>query len=384
MHTGGKLIILDDMFPLLATAFRIAEYNGYLEAFPGAEVHSTASSFHVLKEKRSFGEVRDEYARVYPQYRDRIFEFDASRHLCADLIYVMFLHNATFFIDWIEEADVPFVFTLYPGGKFYLNQSRSDLDLRRICYSPNLAKVIVTQKITRDYLLEEQFCPPEKIAFIFGGVLPSEPLTRHPVARKYWRRNKTTFDICFVANKYTPRGVDKGYDVFVEVAKALSKRHADILFHVVGPFDASDIDVGDLGDRITFYGPRYTDFFPEFHSRMDIILSPNAPFVLRPGAFDGFPTGCCIEAGLCGVAVFCTDVLHQNIAFNDGEEIVLIPRDPDGIVAVVNEYYGDYDRLRALADRGQKAFQTVFGLRNQMEPRLRLLAECLAKGGEQR
>ena len=42
---------------------------------------------------------------------------------------------------------------------------------------------------------------------------------------------------------------------------------------------------------------------------MDLIISPNVPFVLASGAFDGFPTACCMEAALSGTAMFVTDEL---------------------------------------------------------------------------
>ena len=84
--------------------------------------------------------------------------------------------------------------------------------------------------------------------------------------------------------------------------------------------------------QVKFYGAQRTEFFPSFYSQMDLILAPNIPFTLLPGAFDGFPPGGCIEAGLSGVAVFCTDVLNQNIAFKDGEELVIVFADqaPEG------------------------------------------------------
>jgi hypothetical protein len=109
---------------------------------------------------------------------------------------------------------------------------------------------------------------------------------------------------------------------------------------------------------------------------MDLILSPNVPFKLRAGAFDGFPTGCCTEAALCGTAVFCTDALGENI-FEDGQEIIIITRDVEEIVDKVLYYYTHYDQLSRLARRGQVAFQRVFDLETQMRPRLRIISECL-------
>ncbi len=44
-----KLAVLDDAFPHLLSAFRIAEYNAYLEEWKDAVVCSTASSFPLLR-----------------------------------------------------------------------------------------------------------------------------------------------------------------------------------------------------------------------------------------------------------------------------------------------------------------------------------------------
>ncbi|UWG96663.1 hypothetical protein LPY66_17540 [Dehalobacter sp. DCM] len=84
--------------------------------------------------------------------------------------------------------------------------------------------------------------------------------------------------------------------------KKLARSAENIRSHVVGNFDRSDIDVSELGDRIIFYGLRNKSFFPTFYSGIDLIVSPNLPFVLIPGKnYDGFPTGCCIDAALHNV-----------------------------------------------------------------------------------
>lgn len=379
-HRANKdndLIVLDDIYPHLLSAFRIAEYNYLLGQFANSEVHSTATAFSILKEKRKFSEVVVEYERHYPQFKGRVVKFNRHRRLNCKLIYVIFLNNAFKFIDYIDEVEIPFVFTLYPGGGFHLREDESNQKLRRVFSSPNFRNVIVTQKITYEYLIENKFCTIDKITFIYGGVLPSVQLSRQLAPKKYYKKDKNTFDICFVAHKYLEMGIDKGYDVFIEVAKNLRKQKKDIFFHVVGRFDRHDIDVTGLDDCITFYGTKNTNFFPAFYSKMDIILSPNIPFVLAPGAFDGFPTGCCIEAGLCGVAVLCKDVLKLNLAFKDREEIVIIPDGMDEIVSIVLKYHEEYNDLYQLAINGKAAFNKIFDIQLQMSPRTDLLSQYL-------
>ena len=368
------LVILDDIFPHLLSAFRIAEFNAYLARYENALVYSTGVSFSALGDKRSFQGVRDEYLSRYPEFKGRTLPFRNQR-LKARLIYFVFLQGARNFMQLLERSRTPFIFTLYPGGGFKLNQPDSDAVLSKVCSLPNLAKVITTQKISHEYLLN--FLGPEKIEFIYGGVFPSDRLAKAAVARRYYRQDKQTFDICFVAYKYMARGAHKGYDVFVEVARELSKLHDDIFFHVVGQYDESDIDVSDLKGRIKFYGVRQTEFFPRFYSEMDLILAPNVPFTIFPGAFDGFPPGGCIEAGLCGVAVFCTDALNQNIAFKEREEIVIVPQSVQGICELVDRYYRDYDGLLQLARRGQEAFTAAFAIETQLEKRFKILDKYL-------
>jgi glycosyltransferase involved in cell wall biosynthesis len=214
---------------------------------------------------------------------------------------------------------------------------------------------------------------------VFGVVAPSDILGEAPAARLRYGLDKNTVDMCFVANKYMSGGLDKGYDRFIASARILSRRYPEARFHVVGNFTEQDSEIADLRDKITFYGHRPTAFFPEFHSRMDLILSPNVPFLFAPGAFDGFPTGCCIEAALCGTAVFAADELGMNEGrLRDGEEMAIISREPREIAETVGEYIADPQRLASLAQSGQRAIRRLFSLDAQMPLRLRVLSELLA------
>ena len=364
-----RLVILDDAFPNPFTAFRVAEFNTYFERFQQVKLYSTTAMFQYWI---------DEYGRQYPQFKKLVRPYDKNRILRGKGAYIVFLHNAWRFVEQLEKAGLPFVFTLYPGGEFRLNEAVSDDRLRRVFSSPMFRKVIVTQKITHDYLIAGSFCDPAQIEFIFGGVLASNRLNASPFPKHRYGVDKDVLDVCFVAFKQTPRGIDKGYDRFIAAARLLADRNQQVRFHVVGSFDESDVDIGDLQSRISFYGSQYTDFFPGFYANMDIIISPNIPFVLAPGAFDGFPTSCCIEAGFCGVAVFCTDELAMSHGiFKDREEIVIISREPSEISDVIEEYIARPDLLAKLASRGQRAMHDVFDPNKQIEPRLRVLSSLL-------
>lgn len=384
--TGGEavpsLVIVDDIFPNLVSAFRVAEYNYFLEQFPDAQVRSAAATVPFTAKWRRFRSWLQEYQQQYPGFRGRVTLLSAFGKIRCRLMYLIFINNAYRFIEYIDQAGIPFAFTLYPGGGFHLGQEESDRKLRRVFSSPNFRKVIVTQKVTRQYLMEGDFCRPEQVEFIYGGVLPSGLLQARQLPRRRYPGDKATFDICFVAHKYMEGGSDKGFDVFAEAARILAAARPDIRFHVVGTFDSKDLPSTELEGRVTFYGTRTTDFFPSFYAGMDIIVSPNVPFVLAPGAFDGFPTGCCIEAGLCGVAVFCSDPLDLNPCFVDREDIVIVPTDAARVAELVLEYYLSPDRLYELAARCRASFRRVFDIRRQMQPRLEVLLSCMDDQGE--
>src|SRR5262249_57418845 len=131
-------------------------------------------------------------------------------------------------------------------------------------------------------------------------------------------------EIGFVANRYTPRGEDKGYDLFVETAHALSRIGVNAIYHVVGPWHPDIVPLEELAGRFIFHGSLSTDRLRELGQTLDLILSPNRPGILADGAFDGFPTGSCVEAGLQEAAIFCTDVLKMNTNYRDGVDLVLV------------------------------------------------------------
>jgi len=369
--------VFDDLFPHPQSAFRLAEYNAYLARFSDCRVFSTGASLPAISKNETFKQVLSEYAKNFPQFKNRVSIFPGWQGAKPKIAYCMFVNNARWVLPLAEKTGADLVFTLYPGGYFQLRNNDCDEILKRICSSKNFRKVITTQKVTRDYLLQCQICAAEDIEFIYGGAFPCHADFNGQTAKKRFGESKNTFDLCFVAHKYTPQGRDKGYDLFVATAKNLAQSCPRARFHVVGPFTKADLDVTELAERICFYGSQKPEFFGGFYHRMDMILSPNAPFILLPGAFDGFPTGCCIEAGMSGVAVVATDCLKQNVAFRDSLDIIIINRDVDEISQRVAYFYDHPQELHALAACGQASFRRVFDFDAQMEPRFKVMENIL-------
>jgi len=372
------IIILDDLFPHPLSPFRLQEYNSYLEHFNNIRVYCNALSFPLINERRSLETIINNYEKEYPQFKSKVERFLPKMSLQAKLIYTIFLANIYLYIGFIEKYKIPFAFTLYPGGGFELKNKSSDKKLKRVFSSPFFRKVIVTQKIVYDYLLDNKFCKPEQIEMIFGVVTPLKLLENEYNNKKYFGSDKPHLDICFVAHKYSEKGLDKGYDIFIEVACELSKKYENIYFHVVGNFDENVLDINSIKDRISFYGLQSSEWFHEFYKDKDIILSPNIPFKLSDGAFDGFPTGCCTEAGLHNVAILCTDELKLNMEkYKDKKEIVIIPHDTQKIVEIIEYYYHNPKQLQKISKSGYLKIKDLYNYENQIAPRIKILEELI-------
>jgi len=365
-----SVAVLDDFFPNLLTAFRVAEFNWYLERFPRLTIYSTHPNFKT---------VHAAYAQCYPQHADRVRPYNESSLDDCAFAYMIFLNNAHHFLPALNSHNVPFLMTLYPGGGFGLGDPESDEKLDQVLGSPLLRGIIATQSVTLDYLKAKGCTVP--IHDIYGGVINSiyfEGVTNN----KQTLINSSAISICFVAERYMPQGANKGYPQFIEAAKQLIQEFPYLHFSVVGSFDADDILLNNqLRDAISFKGLLTTTNLKEFFLTQDIIISPNRPFVLCPGNFDGFPTGCCVEASLCGVAVVCSDELKLNRYYTDGVDIVICDPTPDSIVKAIGKLIHDPDLLMSIGARGQGISQKIFDQKRQLGQRSALLINALNGNG---
>jgi hypothetical protein len=315
---------------------------------------------------------------IKAELKAQIIPFDEGLSIIARLAYVTFLGNAVRFLPFFEARQLPFIFQLYPGGGFEVGQADVDEQLRKVLQSPLCRKVVTTQRITRDYIVNNIGYDPAKVELIFGGVFESRIEFDFHRDKKRWGRDKETIDFCFVAHKYGDDLTSKGYDQFIAIAQALA-RDARLRFHVVGDYAADDIPLGAARARFQFYGARENEFFATFYPSMDAILSINRPFTLRPGAFDGFPTGACIEAGFRGVLNCINDPLGLNEALNPEQDFVLLDYHTDASVERLSSLLTDMDQFYALAYRNCRKYQQVFGTDGQLWPRTRLIAAELAR-----
>lgn len=379
-----SVAIIDDIFPHPMSGFRYQEFTSILEAIPDSYVYSSGESVHFLS-RASLDELLIDYKREHPNLSNRLLRYTDNTFINADLLYCTFLGNVRSKILKLSEYyETPFVFTLYPGGTFAVGNAECDKWLKEVFSSPWFYKVIVTQDITYNYLIEKGFCRADQIERIFGVVVPLEKLAREVRDKKHYGIDKETLDVCFVAHKYTEFGQDKGYDIFIAAAKELSRRYDFVRFHVVGPWDENVISTAGI-QSINFYGSHNIDWFDGFYNDKDIILSPNTDGKISKGSFDGFPTGCVTDAALGETAMFATDPLSLNNGrFKDGRDIVIVKHDVQDVVEKIEYYIDKPEELASLCKNGRARVCEIYSYESQLEPRIELLKDAAKRGADEK
>jgi glycosyltransferase involved in cell wall biosynthesis len=364
---SADLLILDDFFPCPLSYFRFIEFNEYLQKY-NSIVLTTGKSLPVAQVYSGISK----YINAHPR-RNQIKIFRMNRFVNVKLAVLVFQHNTEIFLDFLERNKIPFVFTLYPGGNFKLNDIQGDMGLSRIFNSKYFRKVIVTQKITNDYLIGKSLCRKDQIEFIYGS-----PFNIDRIKDNLVKRTNEYINICFVAAKYHPTGIDKGYDIFIDVAKQLCSISSKFKFHVIGGFNSNDINITEISENLNFYGYLDMIVLKKLFENMDFIISPNRSNILSNGSFDGFPTASVAEAGLKGVIMVLSDDLNQNIYMKNNIDCIFVNHNPNEITDKILKVVNNEDLKKNLSKNGQQLLYNVFSKDIQMKKRFEIIDKCMS------
>lgn len=371
--TTLDLLIYDDIFPHPVSGFRLEEFKFLLNHFRKSKILVEPTAYPILQTKVE-QHVFDKqfFVKKNKKLKNVFIDKENLDKYNIRLFYCIFFHNICKNINWLEENNIPFVFSLTPGGGFEFDNYEIDLKLKELFSSPVFKKVIVTQKIVKEYLIRKKLCEPNKIEFIFGVVVPQETIYR--INNK---SEKITFDILFCASKYMPLGLDKGYDDFISIAHKLFKFSDKIRFHVVGGFNEYDIDISEIKDVISFYDYQNSEKLNNIFKNIDIIVSPNKPFILRKGAFDGFPLAVTVEAVLSGAVAIVNDYFCEGSIFNNNEEIIITDGDVETYVEKIKFLFENPDKKNLISELGRKKFIEIYKNENQMLSRVKILESII-------
>lgn len=377
------LIIIDNIFPNSLSPFSYEEITNYLYNIEKSVALCTYLYTASLNDETLRTGLK-KYKQANPKIAHKVSMFTKEKalRLNSKLMYFIFKSTTMYYYDLLKEKKSNFIFELYPGGGFFFNDSQCDADLRKIMKLKGFKKVIVTQEPVRQYLLDKKLCKKNQIEMIFGVVMDNKAISKKSNNKSFYGKNKETCDIVFMAHKYHSIGKDKGYDLFIETAKCLYKKYKNIRFHVVGNFDKNVINIEEIKNNIQFYGPLEKDCFDNFFSDKDMIISPNRPGILANGAFDGFPTASCTEAGIREVVMLCTDPfnMHENY-YKPDVDIVIIKDEVEDIVKKVEMLYNHPEKIEQIAKKSRKKIIDLYSYNSQIKPRLNLINKIINKKG---
>ncbi len=371
------LIIIDDLLPIPLTPWRNFEYENLIRLYPKSKVIVDFSNT-LLKGEKEYYQHFEELQKGYPLLAEKLTPIRKGTSINSKLVYLLFYNNIKRYYTLLKKNKAFFGFTLYPGGGFKLNDTACDTLLKEAIGDPLCKFVITDQKVTYDYLTNILQMPKEKIFFIYGIPLQFKD-TKETVLleKKYFSGNKTSIDVVFIAHKYRPYGKDKGFDVFQEAVLALID-NPSFNFHIVGNFTKADLIYTEIENRVKFYGHIGEEIFSTFFEDKDILISPNKPNVIAPGAFDGFPLGSSLAGGFNNCVMLLTNELNESPEiFIDGLHYLKIRPTNEDIVDKLLVLKGDKERMKLIATEGKKRISEIYNYKNQNAERLTVISKFI-------
>jgi len=157
------LVIYDDIYPHPVSGFRLEEFTILLSTIKNSKILLNPIAYPIVKTDIKLHPIHiNQITSNNLQLTGKLKPINRFVFINSKLFYCIFIDNIYKVIDYLEISQTPFVFTLYPGGGFQMYDIQSDLKLKRVLLSPMFKMVIVTQSITKDYLIANKFCAESK------------------------------------------------------------------------------------------------------------------------------------------------------------------------------------------------------------------------------
>lgn len=368
------IIIFDDILPSNLSPWRNYEYENLCKEFPNTYIYTDLTSYKGYTLNYSFDENNEHLVSHYPFLKNKIKKLKKTSNFRAKLGYTLFYNNVIRNIKYFERYSIPFVFTLYPGGGFELNNKEVNDNLKKIFDSDLFRGVIVNQYVIKEYLIANNLVEESKIKLIFGVSLNISNIGKETIHKNY-----DSIKILFFANKYSEKGKDKGFDKFQEIAKSLLNQNKNIEFIVIGNFNIKDLDFPELNDFFTFKGVLIESEYNKILEITHFIISPNAPFILNQGAFDGFPLSTCIAASNFDNVLIMSDYFSESQKINliDGIDYIKFDSNIDEVANIILGLISDKSEMNKIATNGKQKIKALYSFESQIKPRIEFFNKIL-------
>jgi hypothetical protein len=369
----NNIVIFDDFLPSSLSPWRSYEFHEIAKNFQKVKIICDGTTFQNYNQGKSFKENFKLLIEQYPFFKNVISKSKKDSNVKANLAYMLFYNNIKKHFAYIEENKIPFAFTLYPGGGFVFNDNTINENLKKICNSNLFKGVIVNQYVTKEYLIENAITVEDKITLISGVSLNLNG------DFKSVEKDNSVIKIVFFANKYTVGGKDKGFDFFQEIVFQLFENKQNILPIVIGNFSDDDLEIKELRNKIIFKGVLNEVAYQKELETTHVLISPNKPNILAPGAFDGFPLSTAVAASLANNVLFLTDHFNESekIGFMDTIDYFKLTNSLEDNVILIKKVISNMSLMKEISQNGKNKILNLYNFNNQIQPRIEFLKKCL-------
>jgi hypothetical protein len=363
---SANFLIFDDIYPHPYSDWRHNEYIYYLQNIEGTKIVTGVNNKNIFKDR---GNHFEEFKVRYPEYKNNVLLFNEFDKYKTKLGYCLFYNNLKNIFPVISKNNIPFVFTLYPGGGFRLYDYDTEKNLTTYFNSPLFKHVIVNMPHVYEYLLNRLNVDSRKVSLIYGAPLILPEIVDDCT------KDDSKIRIVFSSHNYMQHGIDKGYDIFNQVAKYFENNPL-FDFTCIGGFTEKDNIV--TTNNINFIPNILPEQLGIEFSKYDIIISPNRSHVLHYGAFDGFPTGSVVHACNSGCLMMLTDDWNNasKLGLHDNESYIFIAANSEFVIKKLIEI-SEKNVIKYIAKKGKETLLKQLDLSNQMTRRMTILNEYL-------
>jgi hypothetical protein len=360
-NINASFLIFDDIFPNPLSDWRQNEYLFYLENIRESKIITGLHNRTISNERKR--QIED-FISENTLDKNSVILFNEHDKFSAKLGYCLFFNNLKEIFPILVKNNIPFVFTLYPGGGFKLYDHDTEKNLSTYFSSTLFRHVIVNMPHVYDYLIQRFNIDRSRVSLIYGA-----PLSLPEIID-----SSTDYDsvirIVFSSHKYIQHGLDKGFDIFNKVAKYF-EGNPNFEFTCIGGFSEKDLVTNT--NNINFISNLLPEKLGSEFAKYDIIISPNRSHVLHYGAFDGFPTGSVLHACNSGCMMMLTDDWNNAtpLGLVDNESYIFIAANSEFIISKLLEI--SKSQIKPFARKGKEILLKQLDLNNQMKRRMTIL-----------
>jgi len=319
-----RILFVDNMNPISASPFREVELIYLKKHLPNTHYFLYPNNFNISKNPILFS-------------KNFNLGFGVGLNPSFDYVRNIF-----------ERIDLPFVFELYPGFGFFIDDSTSDAKLRYLFGHKLFKGVVITMPLTLKYVTEKNLVDKNKILFKYGGFIEMGNIVQ--------RTPNKTPNIYFIAQVYgNQAGIYKGFDTFYEASK-IYKNYNFIAF---GGWQRP------AQKNLKLFGSMPIKEIIKLINIGDIFISNNRWY---GGQLDGFPTTCAVEAGLVGATLLLSDLGNNNVYLKDDVDFIKI-EDSNALVKLGQILKNDALRI-SMGLSGSRKIKEVFETNNQIRSRI--------------